>query len=502
MGCLLQDAPLDCGAPKDLLAAVLKVPRTQVWDVDPITLDAAATKRFWEAKIDAYQQWVVSVHPTGAMLAFDRPQKMQRGVLLWHHFDWVLDNLMVGHSREQLCVTRQQRVKFAEENVSAEQVLYAFQKHVFAPLGTGEPRRDAGLYGKDMQVPCSKFGQRLTAVGDMPDMLEPGGFVKVPGVSRSGAWMYSGGHGLAAHHVEDGYLHFVNVMHDLQFDAEGLDPLDARLLQLMHKWSIKQWLFVDTAFTPAGALRLQQQLLVQGMGLPACDWPKHLCMRTCLLSPEYCTRSLPQGCRLLLQRPGQCILGNSSHSVIGLTLCSAAWNVALGDSLLHYHACQCIESLSTAPQDPFAGSEARGHTVRFGCAPLVLRAHYHQAYESSPPMRAAAAALARLAYVNETAGGAGEMRLADDAGVAGMTFSAGAAMAGGLRTCSCMSCGYPLVFSAFVVSGTGESIDKQALLCGRCVRVLGMIQRPECEARCLLLLSPRECWLHADMPIP
>jgi hypothetical protein len=475
------------------------LPRTQVWHVESLSLDARATQHFWEERVDAYQQWVISVHPTGARLSYDAPQRMQRGQLLWHHFDWVFDHLLLGASRDQPHLTRLGRLEYAEQHLDADAVLDLYCQHVFAPLADGDPPRDAGLYGKDMRVPRSKFGDSLTAVGDTGDMLEPGGFVNVPGISRRLAWLYSGGHGLAAHHVEDGYMHFVNVMHDLQFDTSTLEPADGRLLRLMRAWCAKQWLFIDAAFTPGGLADLQQQL-VRDMGLPASEWPVHLHTRACLLSPQYWLQHLPGGCKVMRQRPGQCILSNSSHSVIGMTLCSAAWNVALGDSLLHYHACQCVEALSTEPQSPFAPDVTRGEQVTFSCAQEVLRAHYHQAYESARPMRAAAAALARMAYVTERADRGGGMQWADDQCIPGMTFSASIAALRRLPACVCLSCGFPLVFSGCVLTSPDGS-DAQALLCGRCARVLGAAQQPGSGLRCLMLLSPRECALHSDMPL-
>lgn len=167
------------------------------------------------------------------------------------------------------------------------------------------------------------------------------------GMSMNKAWVYSGGGCLAGHHIENAYLHFLHVCLDIDwakvdFAAVLQGTMDMGWVSVvrdvlcsMQKLSLKSWVCGGNTDDAAGVLQVAN-LIKKEFGLRDCDPEVALSARQYVLNPSYVCRKYPEIFYERKMRPGEALLLNESHSVLGFTTLSMAWNVCLQQELANY----------------------------------------------------------------------------------------------------------------------------------------------------------------------
>jgi hypothetical protein len=169
------------------------------------------------------------------------------------------------------------------------------------------------------------------------------------GMTWMEAWMYSGGGALAGHHLEDGFLHFVHVCLNITLDrstAASDDTefqLSCSVLEATQRLAAKSWLLCRDVKKAEGTLRLVKLLADEGCKHygardSSCSvyWESGLMKREWVLDPAYFCSKYPDMFYEAHVMPGQGLISNESHSVIGFSSFCMAWNVCVEDHLLHY----------------------------------------------------------------------------------------------------------------------------------------------------------------------
>lgn len=217
------------------------------------------------------------------------------------------------------------------------------------------------------------------------------------GMKASAAWVYTGGAALAGHHLEDGFMHFVNFMPSLAFNTVDYDVVAAKagfvtgetiaaLVPVLHDLSAKRWTFVPDSLTPATASHLCHALAVafpvaQPGAAPVADDRVLFRRDLVLLDGQFEVRP-GSTVKCVIQRPGQAIVARCSHSVVGgLCSLSFAWNVCIASEVRRYVDMEFgmakLAGTHTAPPYHMA---LRGASVSVClAAELLMRAsHEHQ----------------------------------------------------------------------------------------------------------------------------
>jgi hypothetical protein len=219
------------------------------------------------------------------------------------------------------------------------------------------------IRGCDKGAVIGWYAQDKQATGVVKSILQKGGIIKkdkgeegdllsyvrgveakgahyegFDGISRRRAWGYSGA-GIAGHHIEDGWLHFQNWLVDLQLTYKGGKASDkALLVECAKRLSFRVWLFNKHSCTPAAVNELAGR--IASMFRKAPDyWESPLHRRQFVLDPDWCKAHWKDMVEHV-QSPGGIITSNCSHSVIGFTFLSMAWNVCKPSHLQHYIACE------------------------------------------------------------------------------------------------------------------------------------------------------------------
>lgn len=210
------------------------------------------------------------------------------------------------------------------------------------------------------------------------------------GMSMQKAWVYNGGTTVAGHHVEDGFLKFVHACYDIQWDRLDIDwqqciqPTDhnpvsgkmaLQVLQTVNRLALKSWLVGSNAATAAGILHINKTIL-EAFDEMVTDYESALWSRVYVLDPAYFTAKHPTQFKEILLMPGEALLSNHSHSVVGFCGVCVAWNVLLLRDLadcieLEHDMAICMRN--AAHSGHLRHSNGRGTVVYISIANELMR---------------------------------------------------------------------------------------------------------------------------------
>lgn len=443
-----------------------------------LELNKEQTEEFLGTRVKTCQIVIKQSLPAGIVIARGRGVSMsRRGVLkravIWYA-ECVLGIKLTGKAIDDKTV----QALDAMENLTKEEAREKYLAYVFKD--TEEKDRDGGCYASDTEGDDMMAGllyevfRPETGATDLLELLPN----KFTGLSRQSPWLYSGVT-FAGHHIEDAFMHFFHLFVLLKFALASLGDIDRRLLECMERLSFRDWLFCSKSSTPEDVQWLCREIetafkLKQGW------YEKVLDERNYVLSPVWWQTKHPGLFKLVHQGPGDSIVTNQSHNVVGFGVLSFAHNIARLESVRHYVACECLAAVDASKaymwyrivnQNVSRGeglTGCRGHRINF-CLTSELMRFLMEEIMPSPEVESALCACADMAYkCNETLA---QFRAAVDRTRA-LTPHEQHMTCAGKRTLKdaamvCGICGLPLPFYA-VHSVLYFEAEYNAFICGVC----------------------------------
>lgn len=210
-------------------------------------------------------------------------------------------------------------------------------------------------YAKDGRVAKSAMTRNfnLDVLSKCANLTEVGKRDLIPqlqsmdGMSYNQAWIYSGGTSMAGHHVEDAFLKFVHVIFDIKWDQVPWDwdlciqpskgcsvagKLALEVLMLINTYGIKSWLMGSITASAKG-ITSYCDMLSHEFGLEHTNNEHTLYHRGCILNPSYFSQKYPDIFKEVLLEPGDALLSNEAHSVVGFCSLSVAYNVLFREDI-------------------------------------------------------------------------------------------------------------------------------------------------------------------------
>jgi len=330
---------------------------------EPVVLDKDQMSAFLMDEVDVYHMKVVRrTSDYGLRLEFYRDDTPRtRLEFIEEYTAWFASSVLgvddlgslVGLDLEHRRAVVDAALSSLEKLVKAEGK-DALHKHYHEFAFKGK-QSELGMYAKDKTMTTATQSMligkpaELSKLGMYTDTFR--GFVHrdllhhigpdVSGVGIRKSWVYSGGFGLAGFHVEDGFLHFGH--HILDFVGEVQDAYEQRLVSFWLNHSKKIWIFKQGA-SKNDIVQLNSELFdkvvcKQSKGkqrtarqrVGVCD--EVLMSRSVVIDPEFAERN---GYVVVDHYPGQCIVSNYPHTVLGFALFSFAWNFCLPEHVPYY----------------------------------------------------------------------------------------------------------------------------------------------------------------------
>jgi hypothetical protein len=329
------------------------------FDLQPVTVSHEQAKVILTGKVEVYRVVLSRRIKCGLRVEYKPCGEMQRVVFLEHMLVWLADVVTSGRSSHiveaQRCDTSMLKAALAAlATRDPIEVLLKFKEYIFD--SSKRSKDTLTWYAADGKVRDNRLLKEILHEVSQCDRLQElyasdllkhiGDF---DGMTWMEAWMYSGGGALAGHHLEDGFLHFVHVCLKIIVDRSSADSADTdfalscSVIDATQRLAAKSWLLCRDVKTAEGTMRLVKLLADEGCKHygtrdSSCSayWESSLMKREWVLDPAYFCSKYPDVFYEAYVLPGEGLISNESHSVIGFSSFCMAWNVCVEDHLLHY----------------------------------------------------------------------------------------------------------------------------------------------------------------------